>query len=456
MNDGERPSYDSRFNQVIKFLLSVGMTYGATALHIPPALQNAVGIAGIATILTGYDRLYAALFVNRNHQPQILYEVPWRDGVAVIQPRHRLRWNPYHWWRGRLRDVRLNTVYRVHDVFANRELADQYCQNTRVGRGIFLPADESDPSFRSLITHALPIMAQQFSECPLQTAVPENPWSVAQVEPGAYIGFRRVLTVAGSRWQFFPTPPESVSDTAVLKDRLQQSHLADPHLDRRRLDEGLEGLPSEIRQAWHAQSVAWTLVPMDTTVDHWVAKSVAADGTVEWTPPIPETMSRAVLLTRLRANAAPGQADPAISADPVADRYLWQETVWQTLSPPTQAVGVWPWTHPVAIQYRTLSSVTSRLWTLVPDRDHPQDWVAVTFAPQAAGLQAHVLRDPHHPQQLWRGRDPEKMANLLHQTWPHDSVQPWPSSFAWPHSVNIPNPSPSSSPNRVKKPGIRL
>lgn len=279
---------------------------------------------------------------------------------------------------------------------------------------------------------------------------------MAQVEPGAYIGFRRVLTVAGSRWQFFPTPPESVSDTAVLKDRLQQSHLADPHLDRRRLDEGLEGLPSEIRQAWHAQSVAWTLVPMDTTVDHWVAKSVAADGTVEWTPPIPETMSRAVLLTRLRANAAPGQADPAISADPVADRYLWQETVWQTLSPPTQAVGVWPWTHPVAIQYRTLSSVTSRLWTLVPDRDHPQDWVAVTFAPQAAGLQAHVLRDPHHPQQLWRGRDPEKMANLLHQTWPHDSVQPWPSSFAWPHSVNIPNPSPSSSPNRVKKPGIRL
>ena len=456
MNDGERPSYDSRFNQVLKFLLSAGMTYGATALHISPAMQNAVGIAGITVVLTGYDRLYAALFVNRNHQPQILYEVPWRDGVAVVQPRHRLRWNPYHWWRGRLRDVRLDTVYRVHDVFANRELADQYCQNIRVGRGIFLPADESDPSFRQLITRALPLVTQKFTRYTPRPFVPENPWSVAQVEPGAYIGFRRVLTVIGSRWQFFPTPPESVLDTAELKDRLQHSSLTDPHLDRRRLDEGLEGLPSEIRQAWHAQSVTWALVPLDTAMNNWVAKSVAADGTVGWTPPIPETLSRAVLLAQLRGNAAPGQADPPSSTDPAGDRRLWQQTVWHTLSPPTQTVGVWPWSHSMARQYRDLSSATSRLWTLVPDSQHPQNFVAVTFAPHPAGLQLHVLRDPLHPQQLWRGRDPEKMANLLHQTWPHDTVQSWPGSFVWPRSVDMSPVSLSPSPDGVKKPGIRL
>ena len=72
----DNPSRDSRFNRWVKFLLSVGTTLGPVGLPISPDLQAMTSLGATAALLAAYDRVYATAFVNRNHQPQILYENP--------------------------------------------------------------------------------------------------------------------------------------------------------------------------------------------------------------------------------------------------------------------------------------------------------------------------------------------------------------------------------------------
>ncbi len=459
MDDADRPSSDSLANRFIKFGLTASVTLGSSWLPIPPVWQNTLGIAAVAAILKGYDRVYAAAFVNRNHQPQILYEIPWQDGIVVVQPRHRLEWNEYHPWRLRLRDVRTDEVYRLRGYFANTALADQYCQNRKVGRGILLPPDESDPVFGQLIHNALTLIPQQFAHRFPRRVVPENPWLIARVEPQAYVALHRVLTPEGSRWEFYPRPPASLPDTVRLKEQLQEQGLRDPQLDRRRLDEGLEGLPPTARQAWQRQSVSWTLVPINPTHNAWVAKSVAPDGSVAWYPPVPKTLSQTALLTDLRPDLAPNQADPPVSPD-AHNFALWHQAVWHTRNFPTQAAGELPWSHPLAANLRHTVSSQKRTWMVVPVPSDPnqltpsrsQQWMALGLIPKTRGLVLEVLRDPVHPQHIWCAPTAAAMQDTVTRIWPQDSVVSNSNPFPWQDVVKPSSPAPARPSMKISRP----
>lgn len=236
----ERPSSQSRFNRVATQIIEVGTALTVATLSSNPWISTMVGTLATTGMIYGWTRFYAGVFVNRNHQPQTLYTVPWQDGVLVTQPVHHLELNPWRWWRGRYRDTITDQVYLLHGYFATETLAMQYCQNVmKVGVPIALSDAESDPTLRALVKHTIQEAGRQVKDPqvkdPLRiTSEPMMPWNVSALptDPHQYCAYRQVLTSDGPRWEFFPDPPPGYVDTAALKSQLASRYSV---LDHRHL-----------------------------------------------------------------------------------------------------------------------------------------------------------------------------------------------------------------------------
>lgn len=237
----EEPDKRSRFNRIIQYGLTLSTAVAPTLLQLPhdPMAQSVLGVVAGGAVLVAYDRIYAQAFVNWNHQPQALYEIPWRDGVLVVQPRHHLALNPYRPWRGRLRNESIDDLYTVHGHFATKELADQYCQNAKVGVGTFVHPERA-VGLQRTIAKAQAYAKETFKNIRPTDVVPQSSWRTIALpdDSGRYGAYRYVLTNRGPRIEFSPAPPAGAEDTAALKERLKPQR--DAHLDARVLDDGLE------------------------------------------------------------------------------------------------------------------------------------------------------------------------------------------------------------------------
>lgn len=424
----EKPSRDSSFNRLAKFTLTVGAAFWPLLLPINPWTQTEIGLAVGLAFAAAYDRIYAAMFVNRNHQPQTLYEIPWRDGVLVVQPRHQLHINPYRWWRLRLRDEMTDRLYAIHGYFATPALADQYCQNaSRAGVGRWIDPADPNPHLRKIAAEAERVMTTHPPSQP-ERRVPRTPWTIhsAPDDSVQYVAARSVLTVDGPRWEFLPTPPGRFHDTAVLK-----AHLLTPvssSLDHRRLDSPLEPMPLATVRAWHRQAAPWQLVPLDPAHDRWVAVQTAPDGSVRaWEPPVPQTRARDDLVTALLPDLAPGTSAIPDTPDPAGWAQRWRQAAWQAA--PGGPVWHVPVTHPWVRQHVAPTSA-SATWHVVP---LGAGWGAVQVQPAGEHVSLRLWTLPEQPRVPVTAPDPATCAHRLATVWPHapivkdDTAPPWPS-----------------------------
>lgn len=399
-------------------------------------------------MLAGYDKVYAAAFVNRNHQPQRLYEIPWQDGVLVVQPRHHLALNPYRPWRLMMRDERVDALYLVHGYFANEPLAEQYCRNVfRVGGGIRLdPTRDRDTGFSHLIEESIEKAEQQFRQNRPTELVAKDSWMTGAIPDDAtrYCAFRQVLTTMGTRVEFFPPPPSGVSDTAKLKRMLKPQ--LDPHLDARQLDQPMDGLPDVFRQAWHAQAAPWTLV--EVAPDCWTSAQVGQDGRVlQWTPAPPNTAAAERVLESLRPLLPPRAPDPPPAENPEL------ATQWRTAVFNEQANGVRlaqvGWDHPL-VAALPLTPKSPAAWGVVPHPAQPGHALAVRIQPMGDHIELHGLLDPVHPEQLWVA-SPDVMEATIRRVWAREPVR-----YNLPISVSVTEPSrsgitPTLSPSPARR-----
>lgn len=413
----EHPSSASRFNQMAKFTLSAFATLLPSAWFSDPIMQTAVGSAMAAGVLALYDRIYAAAFVNRNHQPQVLYEMPWREGVLVVQARHHLRLNPYRPWRLRFRDEMAGELYTIHGYFATRALADQYCQNaSKMGIGRYFDAQDPHPMLRRLADAVDRAANQRYAELAPQALVPQSAWTVHGASQGTgYFASRRLLTRDGPRWQFFPPPSQTLADTALLKRHL--TDFQDAFLDRRNWDATLDPLPQDAVRAWRRQAGPWQLVPLDPAHDRWVAVQTGPDGAVRaWEPPVPQTRARADVVAALLPDLAPGLTTVEITADPAGWGDRWRQAAWRT-APNGPAWRV-PVTHPWVRQHVTAPRAPDT-WHVVP---WDGGWGAVQVQPAGAHVALRLWTWPEQPSVPVTAPDPATCAHRLAAVWPEATI----------------------------------
>lgn len=445
----EKPSLHSRFNKISKFVLASAADYGPSLLPIHPDAQIAVAIIGTSVVLAGWDRFYAAVFVNRNHQPQSLYTLPWDDGVLVVQPRHHLAVNPYRPWRLRMRDERLDSLYMVHGYFSTQALADQYCQNvSKVGVGHALNPDaDKDTGFRQLIVESEAQAGRQFKQILPDKKVPQSAWVISTIPDDAtrYCAFRSVLTTTGPRVEFVPPPPGGLLDTLAVKRMLKPQ--LDPHLDKRQLDQSMDGLPEALRQTWRAQAAPWSLIEVGP--DRWTSVQLDAAGqAIGRKPAPPDTVSVDTLLARLRPLLAPSAPDPAVTDD-AQQVALWRAAAWQARPNPLKPLGHMPWDHPLAQAAGLSADSHEAVWCVSPHPHQPERFLAVRLQPSPTGVALAGLMDPLHPERLWVD-NPPVLADTLRQIWPDATIRqdiqiPLGSAAAVTPDVTVATPSLSRS-----------
>ena len=420
-HDTERPSLRSRFNDWAVIVAQSLAAVSAAAISLPPGYDALIGVAAGMAASKFWERFEAPAFVNRNHQPQTLYEVPWNEGVLVVQPRHHLHINWARPWR--LRDETVDRLYRLHGYFATPDLADQYCQNaSKVGVGRRLIVNEPEPLLRYM-THETVLQARlKFATTDPIDFVPQSAWSVHRHPDDAsrFVASRQVLTSRGVRWEFCPRPPEGVDDTYLLKQDLSQRQ--DKFLDARQTDQSLDPMTETITRAWRAQSAPWRAISLDADdprkARHWVAAQVGSAGRIEaWDPEPPNTVSTLeALQQRLSPWLAP-QSAPTPAADPasieIAQR-IWQRQVWSVTGLPLGHPVMVRADHPF-IRAVDVPATDDAMWRVVPQTVGDQvRWCAVRLRlAQDGNFVVQTLQRAEDSGRIWLTDTPDRLADAV-------------------------------------------
>lgn len=427
----ERPSLHSRANHVATTILAYGVVVMASPGSTNPWVQAAISAALAGGVTMGWNSLSAAAFINRNQQPQTLYEIPWNEGVIVAQPRHQLELNPWRRWRGYLRDTMTDHLYTIHGYFANRELADQYCQNvSKVGNGLWVDRSENDPALRTMVQTALHQADAQFTMHNRQPAVPLTTWNISHLPDirAKYCAYRQVLTDEGARWEFYPRPPQGLSDTARLKKEIRPYRSV---LDQRHVDSSLQSMSNTVREAWNSQTASWHMIPVDTTdparAHSWVALHLSSDdkpSVIAWVPEPPKTLSRHDLWHQLAPQLGPLAIEPGMPLDVAA----WQ-TAWACSAVALQGLPMTPaimvsLDHPIVQATGFSSEYSETMRCVVPQFVRNQKrWLGLELSSAVAGAVAvRALQRIDKPSTLWISHDPMVLQSVLQATPQADFV----------------------------------
>lgn len=464
MRSQERPSVASRANAVAQLIVSTGAGWLAESVFPPNATGIGVKLAaaalgtgvGVAAVV-GWNRLYAPLFVNLNHQAdQRLYIVPWEEGYVVAQPRHRWQFTPGTHWR-QMRDIETPHLYSLAGYVATEPLAQELCRNRSGEWGTVLTPPGAMAGQRQFIQDVVEAARARYGTRPPREMVELQHWDIARIpapsdshHPERYVAVRRVMTRDGPRWEFYPQPPRSDGDTSHLKSALETIATNHSRLDSRVLDPALvDALTSDQRKAWTMQSGSWTTVSLDPDSAHstrWCGVQRDDHGRItQWEPSPPDTFaSSSAVDQHVRRWLAPGAPRPletvcADESDLVAQWYAQVVATTGLSLAPAQPIAP---QHPLVAMLHVTYPAEGPQWRIVSQvTEHGARWMALCVYRDATTVRVAPVMTPGDATKIWLTDSPTPLRQAVAAQQRTEDLLTLSEPF--PLLVSAPRPTPS-------------
>ncbi len=402
----DHQNIESRANTIALMVLTGVISFSAAIAVKNPLASWLISSATSATYASVYKRFVAPSLANLNAQHyQLPFIVPWHEGFVVARSHHTKELNPYHPWRLLLRDhVAADKPPHLLGYVATEQMAQDLCMATAGVRGQRASVTSDNPDAQAFLRGVDEQARRRYAMDSPTALLPIDIWRIARSpdNPDAYVAYRTVSTPLDHPYAFYPDPPQTISDTQVLKKSLRPML---SNQDRAVIDPPMDLSFTDIWDAWTAQSQSvltpWRMVNLtpEQSTSRWVGvRQCATEDGSRWMfwPPVPETEDTPKqLVLRLAAIDPPNPAYTEYPCEDLTDdiRRAWRMDAIMARQPVLS--------QEIILEGNSQLNAMPPGWYTVRAR-HKDEWTLV-WKPATSSRPgvARILMQPEDPSREW-------------------------------------------------------